>query len=213
MVDNSQCNDMYKISVSLESQKININLENKNDCNEQYENNYSFESLVEKQIKLVSCNSIDIIFSLINASIKEKKYSISDNENKEILNISFLIKNAFDNSDIPLNLNVKKNKNEIELLKKNMKELINEVKMLRKENEELKTKINNNVVLLVPCEHSQWDKSCPYCGSKDLSKQFSLVYESYHSGVSGKYDKFYLHHFCNSCKKRFFAPDNGNWKD
>ena len=102
-------------------------------------------------------------------------------------------------------------------MKKNMNTLINEVKMLRKENEELTNEVKtlkekmNNVILLVPGEYSQWDKKCPYINSINIGKEFSFVYESYHSGVSGSHQKFYLHHICKTCKKRFFAPDNGNW--
>ena len=99
-----------------------------------------------------------------------------------------------------------------------MNNLINEIKMLRKENEELTNEVKtlkekmNNIVLIVPGEHSQWDKICPYCNSSNIGKEFSLYYESYHSGVSGICEKFYLHHICKTCKKRFFAPDNGYWK-
>ena len=109
----------------------------------------------------------------------------------------------------------------------NLNDLNKEVKKLRKENEELrkeneemnkevkylKDKVINNIVLLVPGEHNQWDKRCPYCNSTDIKKNHALTYKSWHSGVSGPYHKFYLHHFCNTCKKVFFAPDNGDWKD
>ena len=91
--------------------------------------------------------------------------------------------------------------------------------MLKKENEQLTNEIKvlkeklNNVVLSVPGEHTQWDKKCPYCNSSDIQKEHSLWCESWHSGTSGKYHKYYLHHFCKTCKKIFFAPDNGNWND
>ena len=174
--------------------------------------------MIEKQIKLISCNNIEIILNLINTSIKENKYSILKNENTDNINILFQIKNAFDNTDIPLNISLNKITNEVELIKRNMKDLINEVNMLKKENQELTNEVkilkekinNNNFVLLVPGEHSQWDKKCPYCNSLDLKKKFALWCES---GVSGTYAKYYLHHFCNNCKKRFFAPDNDQWKD
>ena len=194
-------------------------LENKVDSNDKYENNYSFEQLVERQIKLASCNNIEIIQDLINNSIKENKYSILKNANQEFLNILFQLKNAFDNSDIPLNVSLNKITNSDELIKKNMKDLNDEVKILRKENEELANEVKalkekiNNVVLFVPGEHSQWDKKCPYCNSSDIKKKFALWCASWHSGVSGNYAKYYLHHFCNTCKKRFFAPDNGGWTD
>ena len=168
---------------------------------------------------MVSCNNVEIILNLINTSIKENKYSILKDENKDILNISFQLKNAFDNSDIPLNISLKKIINSDELIKKNMKDLTNEVKMLRKENEELNNEVKalkekiKNVVLFVPGEHSQWDKKCPYCNSNDIKKKFGFWCQSWHSGLSGNYIKYYLHHFCNTCQKRFFAPDNGDWKD
>ena len=168
---------------------------------------------------MIFCNNIEFILDLINKSIKENKYSISKYENKDILDILFDLKHAIDSTDITLTLSLNKITNSEELMKKNMNNLINEVKMLRKENEELTNEVKtlkekmNNVVLFIPGEHSQWDKKCPYCNSGDIRKKFSLVYESFHSGVSGRYQKFYLHHFCNTCKKRFFAPDNGDWKD
>ena len=98
----------YKMTISMDSKKIIVLLENKEDSNDKYENNYSFEQIVEKQIKLVSCNNVEIILNLIKISIKENKYSILKDENKDILNISFQLKNAFDNSDIPLNISLKK---------------------------------------------------------------------------------------------------------
>ena len=58
----------YKITVNIDSKKIILILENKEDSNDKYENNYSFEQIVEKQIKLVSCNNIEIILNLINTS-------------------------------------------------------------------------------------------------------------------------------------------------
>jgi len=172
--------------------------------------------LVENQIKLISCNNIETILELINKSIKENTYSILKSEKEGILNILFNLKNVNDNTDIDLNISLNKITNIMELMKINMKDLSNEVKMLRKENEKLTKALKekmNNVVLLVPGQHSQWDKKCPYCKSSDIRKEFSLHYESWHSGVSGKYNKYYLHHFCNACQKRFFAPDNGDWKD
>ena len=51
----------YKITVNIDSKKIILILEIKEDSNDKYENNYSFEKIVEKQIKLVSCNNIEII--------------------------------------------------------------------------------------------------------------------------------------------------------
>lgn len=214
MVENNSLEkEKYKISINIDSKKLIVIIENKENSNEKYENNFSFEQLIEKQIKLVSCNTLEIILELINASIKDNKYLISKDEKKDLLNVLFQLKNAFDNSDISLNLSLNKITNEIELIKKNMKDLINEVKILKKENEELKSKLNNNVVLLIPLEHNKWDKSCPYCGSKDLEKKFAFTYENFHYGLSGRYNKFYLHHLCKTCKKRFFAPDNGDWKD
>ena len=161
---------------------------------------------------MVSCNNIKIILNLINTSIKENKYSIIKDENKDILNILFQLKNAFDNTDIPLNISLNKITDGVEIITKNMKDLTNEVKILKKENEKLLNEVKalkekiNNVVLLVPGEHSQWDKKCPYCNSSNITKEFSLWCESWHSGVSGKYAKYYLHHFCNTCKKNIFCP-------
>ena len=151
------------------------------------------EKLVKKRLGLIKI--IDKNFD------PEKKY-------EELNNIIRQVKK-------PMNrLNLIKNINE-----KNIKDLTNEVKMLRKENEELSNEVKalkeklNNVVLLVPGEHSQWDKKCPYCNSSDIKKRFAFWCQSWHSGVSGQHIKFYLHHFCNTCKKRFFAPDNDNWTD
>ena len=100
--------------------------------------------MIEKQIKLISCNNIDIILNLINSSIEENKYSILRDKDKNNLNILFQIKNAFDNSDIPLELSLFKIINEIGLLKKNMNDLIKEVNKLGKQNEEL-TKENEDL--------------------------------------------------------------------
>jgi len=61
----------YKLTSSINSKNINLLLENKEDSYDKYENNYIFEQLVEKQIKLISCNNIEIILDLINKSIKE----------------------------------------------------------------------------------------------------------------------------------------------
>ena len=74
----------------------------------------------------------------------------------------------------PLNLSLQKNINVKDLIK-NLKYLNTEIKILRKENEALKEKINNNVVLFVPGEHSQWDKTCPYCNSKDIEKKIHVI--------------------------------------
>ena len=84
---------------------------------------------------MVSCNNIEIILNLINTSIKENKYSIIKDENKDILNILFQLKNAFDNTDIPLNISLNKITDGVEIITKNMKDLTNEVKILKKENE------------------------------------------------------------------------------
>ena len=226
--DNILNKQQYKLSINLDEKKIFLILENKEESTEIYQNNYSFEQLTEKQIKLISCNTIDIILNLINASIKENKYSISKNKNDtNEINILFQIKNAFDNTDISLNLSLYKITSESELIKKNLSDLNNEIKKLKKENEELKkqneeikqevkllnNKMNTNAVLLVPGEHNQWDKKCPYCNSADIKKDYALQFKSWHSGTDGPYHKYYLHHFCNNCKKIFFAPDNGYWKD
>ena len=61
----------YKLTSSINSKNINLLLENKEDSYDKYENNYIFEQLVENQIKLISCNNIEIILDLINKSIKE----------------------------------------------------------------------------------------------------------------------------------------------
>ena len=118
--------ELYKLSINLDEEKIFLILENKENSNEIYQSNYSFDQLVEKQIKLISCNTIDIIFNLINSSLNENKYSISREENN--INILFQIKNAFDNSDISLNLSLYKITSETELIKKNLSDLNNEVK-------------------------------------------------------------------------------------
>ena len=160
----------------------------------------------------------EIILEFIKNSIEDNKYSISKEENKEnIFNIIFELKNVFDNKYVSLKLSLSKRANDIEIMKKNIKDFIKEVNNLKKENEELKSKINflkNNSVLLVPLEHSNGiDKTCPYCGSKNIKKLFALQYKSWQSGVSGEYSKYYLHHLYNSCMKRFFAPDSCDWND
>ena len=169
--DNSLNKEAYKLSINLDDKKICFILQNKEDLYESYQNNYSFDQLIEKQIKLISFNNINIILNLINSSIKADKYSILRDENKNNINILFQIKNELDNADIPLNISLFKITNEIELIKMNLNDLNKEVKKLRKENQELrkeneeinkevkylKEKVNNNAVLLVPGEHNQWE--------------------------------------------------------
>ena len=186
--DNSLNKKEYKFSINLDDKKICFILQNKEDLFESYQNNYSFDQLIEKQIKLISYNNIDIILNLINSSIEADKYSILRDESNNNINIIFQIKNELDNSVFPLNLQLFKN-NEMELIKMNLNDLNKEVKKLRKENEELrkeneemnkevkylKDKAINNAVLLVPGEHSQWDKRCPYCNSSDIKKNMHYI--------------------------------------
>ena len=128
--DNSLNKKEYKLSINLDDKKICFILQNKEDLYESYQNNYSFDQLMEKQIKLISFNNINSILNLINSSIEADKYSILRDENKNNINILFQIKNELDNADIPLNLSLFKITNEIELIKMNLNNLNKEVKKL-----------------------------------------------------------------------------------